>query len=195
MTKPTPAAPRGETALLVIDMQNAFLDPQGEHYYPQSRIVVPAVEVLIAAARQGGRLIVHTADRHRIGLNDFEQPKLPPHCLDADWNARFFEGFGPAPGRPAEIVMPKRRYSAFFGTDLALVLHEQRVSRVVVAGIKTNVCVRATIQDAFAHGFEPILVREATNSNRPHLEQGSLEDIERYFGRVISLSEGEAELR
>ena len=193
MTSGKRFAPLGDTALLVIDMQNAFLDPQGEHYYPQSQAVVPAAQKLIAAARRAKKLIVHAAERHRADLNDFEQPKLPRHCLANDWNAQFFESFGPA-GRVTEILLPKRRYSAFFGTDLALVLHEQRITKVVVAGIKTNVCVRATIQDAFAHGFEPILVREATNSNRPHLEKGSIEDIERYFGRVVPLSTGIEEL-
>jgi ureidoacrylate peracid hydrolase len=63
------------------------------------------------------------------------------------------------------------------------------VRRVVIAGVKTNVCIRATVQDAFANGFEPIVAREATNSNRPHLAEASLEDIDRYMGRVVSLDE------
>ena len=83
----------------------------------------------------------------------------------------------------------KRRFSAFFGTDLALFLHEQAVTRVVIAGVKTNVCIRATAQDAFANGFEPVIAREATNSNRPHLAEASLEDIERYMGRVVPLAD------
>jgi maleamate amidohydrolase len=56
-----------------------------------------------------------------------------------------------------------------------------------VAGVKTNVCIRATIQDAFAAGYRAILPREATNSNRPHLAAASLEDIDRYFGEVVSI--------
>lgn len=100
---------------------------------------------------------------------------------------RLFADFRPDGAR--EILLPKRRFSAFFATDLALFLHEQRIARVVIAGVKTNVCIRATAQDAFAHGFEPIVVREATNSNRPHLAAASLEDIERYFGRVVALAE------
>ena len=87
------------------------------------------------------------------------------------------------------MELRKRRYSAFFGTDLALLLQEQRARRVVVAGVKTNVCIRATIQDAFAYGFEPVVSREAVNSNRSHLHEATLEDVERYFGRVVSLGE------
>ena len=52
---------------------------------------------------------------------------------------------------PNEIVCSKRRYSAFFATDLALFLREQGIERAIVAGVKTNVCIRATGQDAFAN--------------------------------------------
>ncbi len=70
-------------------------------------------------------------------------------------------------GTVNETLILKRRFSAFFATDLALFLTEQKVERVIIAGVKTNVCIRATAQDAFANGFAPVLVREATNSNRP----------------------------
>ena len=92
-------------------------------------------------------------------------------------------------------MIPKRRYSAFFATDLALLLHEQGVRRVMIAGVKTNVCIRATTQDAFAHGFRPIVVRDSVNSNRPHLHAAAIEDIERYLGEVIDLGQGAAWLR
>lgn len=59
----------------------------------------------------------------------------------------------------------------------------------MVGGIKANVCVRATIQDAFAGGYEVLLAHEAANSNRPHLAAASLEDIDRHFGRVVDLNE------
>ena len=55
------------------------------------------------------------------------------------------------------------------------------MTTVVIAGVKTNVCIRATAQDAFANGFDVIVPREATNSNRAHLAAASLEDIDRYL--------------
>ena len=60
---------------------------------------------------------------------------------------------------------------------------EQGIERVIIAGVKTNVCIRATVQDAFANGLSVVVPREATNSNRA----ASLEDIERYFGDVVPL--------
>ena len=111
--------------------------------------------------------------------------ELPRHHFSGARDADFFAGFEPKGER--EIVCPKRRYSAFFATDLALFLREQEIERVIIAGVKTNVCIRATVQDAFANGFEVVVPREATNSNRPHLAEAALEDIDRYFGEVAPL--------
>ncbi|MDA4845025.1 cysteine hydrolase family protein [Hoeflea poritis] len=177
-----------KTALIVIDMQNSFLHPDGENYYPAAADVIDNVRRLIAAAGACGVPVVHVADRHRQGFEDFENKRLPRHCVSGGFNAEFFDGFGPS-GRPNEIEIVKRRFSAFFATELALFLNEQSAEQVVLCGVKTNVCVRATAQDAFANGFEVCVVSDATNSNREHLAEASLEDIERYMGRLISTDE------
>ena len=131
---------------------------------------------------------MHAVEHHRRGFDDYEWRKLPRHHLAGDARQRVLRRLRTRAVR-ARSSCPKRRYSAFFATDLALFLHEQRIDRVVIAGVKTNVCIRATVQDAFAHGFEPVVPHEATNSNRPHLAAASLEDIDRYMGRVVSLAE------
>ena len=177
-----------KTALIVIDMQNSFLHPDGENYYPEADDVVDNVHRLIDAAAASGAPLVHVADRHREQFEDFEQKRLPRHCVSGGFNAEFFDGFGPA-NRAQEIEIVKRRFSAFFATELALFLNEQSVERVVLCGVKTNVCVRATAQDAFANGFDLCVVRDATNSNREHLATASLEDIERYMGQIVSTDE------
>lgn len=174
------------TALLVIDMQNSFLHPDGENFYPDApEVIAPALR-LIEAADKAGAIIVHVSEGHRAGFEDFEQRRLPMHCLSGAFNAQFYAGFGPA-GRAREITIVKRRYSAFFGTDLALFLTEQKIDRVVLCGVKTNVCVRATATDAFGHGFEVVLAREATNSNRRNLADASIEDIDRYVGKAVDM--------
>jgi maleamate amidohydrolase len=183
---------RHHTALLLVDVINAFFADDGAFHYNDAALVRPALEQLLAAARDGGRLVVHARESHYRGLADLEGRKLPPHCVVGESDADFLVGFEPVGD---EVELRKRRYSAFFGTDLALLLQEQRARRVVVAGVKTNVCIRATIQDAFAYGFEPLVPREAVNSNRPHLHEATLEDVERYFGRVVSLDETLALLR
>ncbi|MDE0114580.1 MAG: cysteine hydrolase [Albidovulum sp.] len=177
-----------KTALIVIDMQNSFLHSDCEHFYAEAPDIVPNCLALIRTARQRGSIIVHTADRHRKNFTDFELKRLPAHCVIGGFHAQYFTGFGPGDGTH-EIEIEKRRFSAFFATELALFLREQSVERLIFCGIKTNVCVRATAQDAFAHGFEVFVVADATNSNRPHLAAASLEDIRRYFGQLVSTSE------
>lgn len=175
-------------ALLVVDAIRAFFDPDGLHFYPEVREVEAPIARLLDAAREHDRLVVHAVERHRPGLRDFEQPKLPEHCLVGGRDAEFWPPFAPVE-RPHELVVPKRRYSAFFATDLALLLHEQDVDTVVVAGVKANVCIRATCQDAFAHGLRVVLPPEATNSNRPALGAASVEDVRRYLGETPPLAE------
>ncbi|QIM16787.1 cysteine hydrolase [Leucobacter insecticola] len=183
--------PTPETALLLVDVINSFYEQDQTNYYPEVEKTLPALASLLDTARARDALVVHAVERHYRGLADFEFAKLPRHHQAGEHDVNFFPGFEPAE-RVREIVIPKRRYSAFYATDLELLLREQSITRVIVAGVKTNVCIRATVQDAFAGGFEVVVPREATNSNRPHLAEATLEDIERYFGHVVSLHEAEA---
>lgn len=176
-----------KTALILIDVINSFFDPSQPNYYKGVEDVLEPIRRLRAAAKASGAVVVHAVERHRPGFDDFEWRKLPLHHLEQAFDAEFFGEFKPQGDN--ETLVLKRRFSAFFATDLALFLTEQKVERVIIVGVKTNVCIRATAQDAFANGFEPVVPREATNSNRPHLADASLEDIDRYMGRVVSVDE------
>jgi maleamate amidohydrolase len=185
-----PRSGADSTALILVDVTNSFFLEGMPNYYPTSAEVLQPLRQLLAGARAARRIVVHAVEQHYPGFDDYEWRKLPRHHFIGERDAAFFAGFEPAGAR--EILIPKRRYSAFFATDLALFLHEQKIARVVIAGVKANVCIRATAQDAFANGFDVVVPREATNSNRPHLAEASLEDIDRYIGKVEPL---EAALR
>ncbi len=179
------------TALLLVDVINDFFDPRGRNYHPSYAPILARIRDLLQVAREAGVPVVHCMEGHRPGV-DFEHRKLPVHCIVGDHDA------APAPGvqvLPGEVEVRKRRYSAFFGTDLDLLLRERGVQRLVVVGVKSHVCVRATIQDAFAYGYDVALVRECTGSNHPHLHEASLEDIQRYMGTVVDLDEARQMLR
>jgi maleamate amidohydrolase len=177
-----------DVALVLIDVLEAFFEPGRPAYYPDSAAVLGPLRELLTTARAHDRLVVHAVERHRPGLADFEHRKIGVHCEIGDDQSPYLRGFEPGRSR-REIEVPKRRYSAFYATDLDLLLREQGVRTLVVAGVKTNVCVRATVQDAFAAGYEVVVPRGATNSNRPHLAEASLEDIDRYFGTVVPLDD------
>lgn len=175
------------TALMLIDLQRSFLDRSGGNFFEASVTIVDNLQKLLAAAREEERTVIHVAERHRPNIKDFESLKLPEHCVAGEADAEFFPGFGP--GGEQEFLLEKRRVSAFFGTDLDLLLREQGIERIVIAGVKTNVCVRGTVSDAFSLGYRCLVVRDAVSSNRAHLSDASLEDIDRYFGWVVSMGE------
>lgn len=182
----SPAVDR--TALVLVDVIGSFFSADQPNYYTWAADVLGPLRELLDRARGDERLIVHAAERHHRGLLDFEHRKLPRHCEIGAADAAYAPGFEPLDA-PNEVEVGKRRYSAFYATELDLLLREQGTTRVVIAGVKTNVCVRATVQDAFAGGYEVVVPRQATNSNRPHLAEASLEDIDRYFGRVVDLGD------
>jgi maleamate amidohydrolase len=174
-------------ALILVDCVNAYYAPGGPYHHAQVDRTTAPIARLIEAAREGRTLIVHAVERHRPGLDDFEYRVFEPHFWDGSFEAEIFEAFAPQ-GR-LEIVLPRRRYSAFMATDLVLLLREQGVRQVVIAGQKTNIAVRATAEDAFSNGFYVIVPREAVSTDKPHLGEATLEDVEIAFGRVVSLDE------
>src|ERR1700690_2909463 len=112
---------REPTALLLIDVIDSFFSAGMPNFYPEAPLVLDPLRRLLAAARAGGRLIVHGAERHRPGLDDYEWRKLPHHHFVGAADAQVVPGFELSGER--EVLVPKRRYSAFFATDLALLLH------------------------------------------------------------------------
>lgn len=175
------------TALILVDVVNDFFHPQGRNYHPCYASVLTYIRRLLEAARRNKVVIVHAVEGHLPGHDqDFEWRKLPQHCIVGSFEAELAPGVDAQEG---EYMLRKRRYSAFFATDLDLFLRERGVQHVVLVGVKTHVCVRATAQDAFALGYNVAVVREAVGSNHFHLHEASLEDIQRYMGRVISAEE------
>jgi maleamate amidohydrolase len=174
-------------ALILVDCVNAYYAPDGPYHHAEVDRTAEPIARLIAAAREGRTLIVHAVERHRPGLDDFEYRVFEPHFWDGSPEAEIFPAF--APQGQLEIVLPRRRYSAFMATDLLLLLREQGVRQVVIAGQKTNIAVRATAEDAFSNGFFVAVPREAVSTDRPHLGEASLEDIEIAVGRVVSIDE------
>lgn len=176
----------GKWALLVIDMQKCFTDPGGTNYYPEAAELVRPIGSLVECAREAGVPVIWTIDWHRSSAPDSEFGFLPPHCLDGTMDVQMADGLEVAAN---EVVIRKRRYSAFLKTDLDICLRELGVNNIMCVGNKTNVCVRATVQDGFGLGYHMYVVRQCVASNRGHLHEASLEDIHRYMGIVVELED------
>lgn len=184
-----------KTALILVDVINDFFHPEGRNFKPEYEQTLKNILFLLETARTHDVLVVHAMEGHHPAARqvDYEWKKLPPHCFLGEFDAEPVAGVNIQPA--SEYIVRKRRFSAFFETDLNLLLREAGVERIMIVGVKTHVCVRATAQDGFGYGYRIILPLEAVNSNYTHLHEASLEDIQRYMGEVIPLSDALAMLR
>src|SRR4029077_13059806 len=83
-----------------------------------------------------------------------------------------------------DIYVVKRRYSAFFNTDLDLTLRDLQLNTLVVFGVVTNICVRSTVHDAFFLGYQAIVPEDCVAATGPREQASSLYDIATHFGAV-----------
>ena len=162
------------TALVVVDVQNDFADPRGSLYVEGAEAAVARVREEIAAAREAGVPVLYTQDWHPERTPHFttDGGVWPPHCVGGTWGAEFH------PDLPVDGPVVRKGvggedgYSGFSvrdpesgeesATELERLLRERDVTKVVVVGIATDVCVRATVLDALDRGFEVTVVADAT---------------------------------
>jgi nicotinamidase-related amidase len=185
------------TALLVIDLQNDFVAPGAPYECPGGRDVVHAANGLIAACREQGIPVIFTAIMHRPDGSDLGAVRYL-HPLTAE-GAALREG---TPGvefyreldvRPGDHVIRKRRYSAFFGTELDTLLRNLGVDVVIVAGVATNVCCDSTARDAFFRGYKVIFLADGNATIPLDSEWGSFsaDEVQRYTLATTSAFFGE----
>jgi ureidoacrylate peracid hydrolase len=171
------------TGIVVIDMLNDFCKPGGAMVLPGYERLVPPQKNVIEAGRQAGCAILFVADTHRRNVRqDREFLKRTPHCLEGTWGAQVIEDLDP---RPDDVYIVKRRYSAFFNTDLDLTLRDLQVTTLVIFGVVTNICVRSTVHDAFFLGYQVIVPEDCVAATGPREQESSLYDIATHFGIVV----------
>ena len=183
-------------ALVVIDLVRAYTEPGGPFLLPDPAPAVATTRELVAAARAGGRPVVWTVVRYAADLADggLFVRKVPALAAFAEgapggWGGLVLDR---APGEP---VVVKQYASGFAGTSLAPTLHALGVDTVVVAGVSTSGCVRATATDALHHGFRPQVVGAACADRSPQLHEQNLRDLDAKYADVVDPAEAVAHLR
>ncbi len=192
----------GGTALVVIDAQNDFLHPEG--WYSARGIdighmqrCIEPLKALVGAARAKGIPIVWT--RHGIrGVEDggpFMQ--LRPFLADGGlrretWGWEVLAELSP---QPDDWYVAKTRLSAFYGTDLEVVLRGIGAETVLMTGVLTNQCVAATSKDAMFRDFKPIVIEECTGTTLPHLHAPAIEMMRVGWAEVRDLDSALSEIR
>ena len=182
-------------AVLVVDLVRAYTEDGGPFVLPAAAPAVAATAELVAAARAGGHPVVWTVVRYAPGLADggFFVRKVPALAAFAE-DAPGGWGELALPPRPGEPVLVKQYASAFFGTTLATTLHTAGVDTLVVTGVSTSGCVRASAMDALNSGFRPQVVRQACADRSVALHEANLADLDAKYADVVDLPEALAHL-
>lgn len=178
-------------AVVVVDLVRAYTEPGGPFFLAgQQDGVLAATAELVAAARTAAVPVVWTVVQYAADLSDggFFTAKVPALACFAEGADG---GWGELALAPAadDALLVKQHASAFAGTSLAGTLRARGVDTVVVAGVSTSGCVRATATDALAAGFRPVVVAEACGDRSTALHENNLADLDAKYADVVGLAE------
>jgi len=196
------------TAVVVVDMQNAFASPGGLLDLAGVDIagaaaVVRTISGLLAAARAAALPVVYLQTGYKPDLSNGGGPSSPnPRketalCLmrarpelkgqllvEGTWDFQIVDALAP---QPQDLVVLKTRYSGFAGTQLDSVLRAREIRYLVFVGIATNVCVESTLRDAYFHEYWPILVTDgAMQAGPPEAHAATVFNVESFFGWTLA---------
>lgn len=179
-------------ALVVIDLANAWTRPGHAFSCAGMETIIPANQRLLDAFRARGLPVVFTTTAYDVtdGPNSdmgLWVEKIPLETLAVGSDAAAIDD-RIAP-RPGEIVLVKKKASAFHGTPLASHLASNGVDTIVVTGVTACACVRHTIEDGIADGFRPIAVREGIGDRIAGAVEWNLFDIDAKFGDVVGVDD------
>lgn len=162
-----------EGTLVLVDLLRDFVEPDGALTCgPDGLEATHRAAHYLALWREKGLPVIHLMDRHRP--DDQEFLVWPPHCVEGTPGAQPHPDVEP---RPGEVVIPKRRYSGFFGTDLDNLLREQGTKTINLVGVCTNICVLYTAADAKMRGYDVRVLEDACASYDPDAHRFAIREM------------------
>ncbi|KRF30725.1 isochorismatase [Nocardioides sp. Soil805] len=171
--------------VLAVDMMRAYFDPSSALCLPDDACLRSASRVL-ARAREHGVPVVHTRVRYGAeGVDGGVFFRKVPALQELVGDGPMGELMSPVAPVGDELVVVKQYASAFFGTSLASTLHARGVDTVVVVGVSTSGCIRASAVDAIQHGFVPLVVADAVGDREPGPHESNLHDLRTKYAEVV----------
>lgn len=197
LTLPEKVNPR-HSLLMVVDVQNDFCHGEGSMSRAGQDLsmvdeMMPPLLNLLEEGRRVGAPVIFTQAVHsrwtdsqswstRLHGVDLDMPR---HCREGSWGAELYEV---AP-REDERVLVKRRFSAFYGTDLDVMLRALGIRTLIMTGVATNICVETTARDGFMRDYHVVLVSDCCAAYHRGEHQATLTNISKYFGHVARSGE------
>ena len=168
-------------ALLVIDMLNDFIEEGGALEVGQAgRDIIPFIQDKIKQFRKSGDKIIYICDNHEIDDKEFEM--FPPHSVANTWGSEIISQLEILSD---DKIINKRRYSAFYGTDLDLYLREKGINEIHLVGVNTNICVLYTAADGRNISYDVSVYKDGVASFSEDAHEFALKELESTLGCKI----------
>ena len=169
-------------ALIIVDMLNDFLDKKGALYCGDTaRLIIPFIQERLTSYRNHKDLVMYLQDSH--DENDKEFEKFPKHSVAGTWGCEVIPELSPQDG---ERLIPKKRYSGFYGTDLEHVLKSAGIDNVEVVGVCTSICVMDTVGGLANRDYNITVPVKGVADFDPEMHQFSLKRMEKIYGADVS---------
>lgn len=169
-----------KTALIIIDMQNDFVLPGAPACIAGALATVPKILLVLQRFREKNLPVFHVVREYREDGSDIEITRLQSflsgkrYCIPGTKGCEIVEDLKPAKG---EYRIVKNRFSAFMNTELDYMLRRLGVDSIVVCGTQYPVCVRTTVFDGVALGYNVILVTDASSAQTEEIAEANITDI------------------
>lgn len=173
-------------ALILVDFVEAYFDPECDLYAGVEGALSSALRLRTAAHECGVPVILTNVVYQQGGIDGgrfFEKASPLRHFLAGSPLSAWPEGLEP---QPDELIVSKQYPSAFFGTSLASTLTAAGIDTVILTGLTTSGCVRASCVDSMSHGFRTIVVEDACGDRHPDPHRANLFDMNAKYADVVS---------
>ena len=185
-------------------MQNGFVSKGGSYDLMGLNVskyseVVPTLKRLIEfcrkiklpifysqAVREESGIDLLTRSHRILPKSREERIKRRPICIRGSWDAEIVDDLKPSLD---DHVVIKRRDSVFQDTEVEVWLRSLGIDSIIFSGIDTSICVESSLRDAFNHGYDIVLISDATASNNLDHYNSTLDNIRNYYGLVMNIDE------
>lgn len=189
---------KDNTAVLIIDMQNAFLKDDGSIAkmgipIQRAKESIPEIQKALLKLRKAGFPVIHTKMSLRPDYEDagILKEAFPPlhglgHCVAGTWDEEIVDELAPLND---DFIVLKNRFDGFYNTNLDTQLRCLGVKNLIVMGIATNICLEATVRSAFHRDYRCFVPLETTRSYTEDMEKGAIENFRFGFAKVLTINE------
>jgi ureidoacrylate peracid hydrolase len=182
-----------KTTLIIVDMENDFVAAGAPLRATMAPAVVPPLKRALAHVRRTGMRVIFTTHAHRrdgcdMGVYGSLWPPIVERVglVDGDQGIEIYDELQPL---PHEVVLKKRRYSAFYGTELDIILRSTGMEAVIITGVTTETCCHATARDALFDNYGVISLADATGTfDYPNIGHGAMRAAEVHRASLVILA-------